>query len=99
MQHTVKRDQDSQDYIKNLELIKVLLKLVAIYHEAEALIPIFEECTLPLLHKCTNTFKDNCKAIFQKSKAIIEAEEVTQKELMALLGEKIKACCMLCSNM
>ena len=60
MQYTVILNQKLQDYIKNLELVKVILKLLSIYYDAEALIPIFEECVIPLLHKFISTFRKGC---------------------------------------
>lgn len=74
IQHAAILNQSEQNYIKNLELIKVLLKLLAIYYDADALLPVFQECSLPLLHKFMTAFKANCRDIFLESAHIIKAE-------------------------
>lgn len=63
LQHTAIFSQNKQNYIKSLELIKVLLKLLAIYYDSESLLPLFSESLLPLLHKFIHIFKTGCKAI------------------------------------
>jgi hypothetical protein len=65
IQHTAVFSQSQQNYIKSLELIKVLLKLLAIYYNSEELIPLFSECLLPLLHKFMHVFKSGCKAMLE----------------------------------
>lgn len=41
IQHTSIFGQPQQHYIKSLELIKVLLKLIIIYYDSQALVPLF----------------------------------------------------------
>ena len=81
MLHTTLIDQEVQVYIKNLELVKVFLKLLAIYYDAESLLPVFEECLTPLLTKFITVFKNKVKDIYEQSNHVIESEEVIPKEL------------------
>ena len=99
MSHTTLIQQEMQVYIKNLELVKVFLKLLSIYYDAQSLLPVFEECLTPLLNKFFTVFKNNLKDIFHRSTHIIEAEQVLPKELEALLTAKNKISCIFCSNM